>query len=377
MVFCRPHTPILRCSYSYGNLPCLPDELIETIISMYSPTELVAFGWNQVNRGFAEIIDKKLRRCTTFCVCEDTMWQFFKPALHGVQFLFESESYYETASMLSSLEKITVQIGDEWGPLTLSQNFDNLKIAKTMCHSLSEVNVDVKVSDKEDVTCCGLRELVRYLMEVTSSKTIWNLTLEDCTVQGQGWFGPTDLNRCRNKAFICYVRTVLDLGVSINRLTLLDKRKTSPYMLVMSGSKRRTIYMYPEFKRCRELFVCYDIGLVAPSFAHENDRFDSLQVIEVDESHVLYKADLLEYLKNACNLTEMRVVVPASWSRRVSSCTRGCFSNPDFACFRVDGWCGIHVKLPKTKFELVGSDNEGKAVEDRNLNQFIEYSNDI
>ncbi|KIH49500.1 hypothetical protein ANCDUO_20425 [Ancylostoma duodenale] len=67
----------------------------------------------------------------------------------------------------------------------------------------------------------------------------------------------------------------------------------------MSLNKRRSIYMYPEFKRCRELFVCYDIGLVAPIFAHENDRFTSLQVFEVDESHVLYKRDLLEYLSSA------------------------------------------------------------------------------
>ncbi|RCN27475.1 hypothetical protein ANCCAN_26790 [Ancylostoma caninum] len=129
-------------------------------------------------------------------------------------------------------------------------------------------------------------------------------------------------------------------------------------MMVMSLNKRRSIYMYPEFKRCRELFVCYDIGLVAPIFAHENDRFTSLQVFEVDESHVLYKRDLLEYLSSAPNLGEMRVVVPATWSRRVSTCTKGCFTNPDFACFRPDGWCAVETKLPSTKFALIGSDFE-------------------
>ncbi|VDK52414.1 unnamed protein product [Cylicostephanus goldi] len=140
-------------------------------------------------------------------------------------------------------------------------------------------------------------------------------------------------NGTRAAVFISYVRTLIDLGVTINRLTLLDKRKVSPYMMVMCQSKRRSIYMYPEFKRCRELFVCYDIGLIAPIFAHEDDRFTSLRVFEVDESHVLYKRDLLEYLSNAPNLCEMRVVVPATWSRRVSTCTKGCFTNPDFACF--------------------------------------------
>ncbi|EPB69984.1 hypothetical protein ANCCEY_10929 [Ancylostoma ceylanicum] len=232
------------------------------------------------------------------------------------------------------LDRITVQIGEEWGPLLVSHNFDNLKVGRMLCKRLSEVNLDVKVSDSEMVTPCGFRSLVRYFLEVTDPETIWNLTLEDCTTMGQGYHGPADFSRCRNQVFISYVRTLLDLGVAINRLTLLDKRKISPYMMVMSLNKRRSIYMYPEFKRCRELFVCYDIGLVAPIFAHENDRFTSLQVFEVDESHVLYKRDLLEYLSSAPNLGEMRVVVPATWSRRVSTCTKGCFTNPDFACFR-------------------------------------------
>ncbi|KHJ74722.1 hypothetical protein OESDEN_25662 [Oesophagostomum dentatum] len=208
------------------------------------------------------------------------------------------------------------------------------------------------------VTPCAFRSLVRYLMEAADSETIWNLTLEDYTSRGQGYHGPADFSRYRNQVFISYIRALLDLGVSLNRLTLLDKRKISPYMMIMCMHKRRSIYMFPEFKRCRELFVCYDIGLIAPIFAHENDRFTSLRVFEVDESHVLYKRDLLEYLGNAPNLSEMRVVVPATWSRRVSTCTRGCFKSPDFACFRPDGWCGVQTRLPLTKFAIVGSDFE-------------------
>lgn len=260
--------------------------------------------------------------------------------------------------VMPKLERITVQIGEDWGRLLVAHNFDNVKISNTLCCRLSEVNLDVKVSDDEVVTCCGFRSLVRYLLEVTDQQAVWNLMLEDCTSYGQGYYGPSDMNRCRNKAFISYVRILLDLGVTINRLTLLDRRKISPYMMIMSLNKRRSIYMYPEFKRCHELFVCYDIGLIAPIFAHENDRFPSLRIFEVDESHVLYKRDLLEYLSNAPNLCEMRVVVPATWSRRVSTCTRGCFRNPDFACFRADGWCAVHTRLPTTKFALVGSDDE-------------------
>ncbi|KAK6735781.1 hypothetical protein RB195_018802 [Necator americanus] len=149
--------------------------------------------------------------------------------------------------------------------------------------------------------------IVRYFRHIREfgvpiaffTHTVWNVILEDCTTNGQGYHGPADFSQFRNQVFISYVRTLLDLGVVINRLTLLDKHKISPYMMVMSLNKRRSLYMYPEFKRCRELFVCYDIGLVAPIFAHENDRFALLQVFEVDESHVLYKRDLLEYLSNA------------------------------------------------------------------------------
>lgn len=53
------------------------------------------------------------------------------------------------------------------------------------------------------------------------------------------------------------------------------------------------------FQNCKEIEICYDIGLVAPVFAHENDRFPTLTTVEVHESHVLYKADLLDYLRNA------------------------------------------------------------------------------
>ncbi|KAK5984168.1 hypothetical protein GCK32_021120 [Trichostrongylus colubriformis] len=58
----------------------------------------------------------------------------------------------------------------------------------------------------------------------------------------------------------------------------------------------------------------------------------------------------------------MRVIVPATWSRRVSTCKRGCFTSPDFACFRPDGWCGVQARLPTTKFALVGSDDEASDV---------------
>lgn len=389
------HPPILRCCSSErnhddgGRLPNLPDEIIANIVSKISPTEIVTRGWIGVSSGFDSVAEVHLRRSTTLDVCSDFIWQLLRSELQTGHSLCSSHKrllillmkrYFRHLKKLttpialfsqvhlileeiepdlpdlvmSHLKSLTIQIGEEWGPLLISHNFDNLKICRKLCGRLTQVSLHVKVSDSEIVSCCGFRSLVIYLLEVTNSQTIWNLTLEDCTTSGQGYYGPADLSRYRNKTFICYVRTLLDLNVTINRLTLLDRRKISPYMMVMSLQKRRSIYMYPEFKRCRELFVCYDIGLIAPLFAHQNDSFASLRIFEVDESHVFYKRDLLEYLSNAPNLCELRVVVPATWFRRVSRCTRGCFTNPDFACFRPDGWCTVQKRLPMTRFALIG-----------------------
>ena len=71
----------------------------------------------------------------------------------------------------------------------------------------------VNVCDAENVTCCGFRELVRFLKESSDqlSKITykaeeiiflaeWDLSLHDWTTLGQGWFGPTQLTRYRNQA---------------------------------------------------------------------------------------------------------------------------------------------------------------------------------
>lgn len=397
------HIPILRCKSeesSSDRLPILPDDIIAYVISTVSPTEIVALRWIGVNSGFDNVVEEHLRRCITLDVCEDFIWKYFGSDLlrdkvcssrmrllklimkryftylrkliapialfSKVHFILQEtmlEDHYDL--VMPHLENITLLIGEGWGSLKVSHNFGNLKVCRRLCGRLREVSLHINVSDSEDVTCCGFRSLIRYLLELTNSQTIWNLTLEDCTTSGQGYRGPADLNRCRSKKFICYVRTILDLSVTINRLTLLDRRKISPYMLVMSLQKRRSIYMYPEFKRCRELYICYDIGLIAPLFAHHNDIFTSLRVFEVKESHVFYKKDLLEYLSSAPNLCELRVVLPTTWYRRVSTCTRGCFTSPDFACFRPDGWCTVQKRLPTTKFALI--DSNDKPLENESL----------
>ncbi|CAI5442422.1 unnamed protein product [Caenorhabditis angaria] len=395
-----PHLPIIREDFqNLENLPDLPDELIEHILGMVSPTEIVAYGWDRVSQSVSSIIHRSICSKTYFCATHDPIWRLYCATIGSfdgasqkfdkllvllikkylcqvehlslpvtlfshIQHLLIKHSYLAATSgtscafrfpqpgvALTHLSKITIQIGGDCGSLTLSHNFENLRTSSSMCKTLSEINLDILLSDKEDVTCAGFREILRFLKEVSCNSTLWNIRLCDDTTAGQGWSGPANLNRYRNKMFICYVRTMLELSLQINRLDLIDKRKASPYMLVMAH--RRTIYMFPEFKKCHQLMVCYDIGLIAPTFSHENDRFDDLVLFEVDESHVLYKSDLLEYLKTAHQLRDVRVVVPATWSSRVLRCTQGCFSNPDYACFRADGWYNVPSKLPLAHFEII------------------------
>ncbi|KAF1765186.1 hypothetical protein GCK72_005138 [Caenorhabditis remanei] len=393
--------PVLRIPATDEDLPQLPDEIVELIVSKVLPTEIVAYGWDQVSRSFGTFVHRHLCSKTYFCAHHDPLWDLYKTTRNTydlekfdkllvllikkylcqvedivlpvalfshIQHLLEQNSYLAATSgtacsfrhpqpgvAFSNLSKLTIQIGGECGGLTLSHNFENLKTSSSLCKTLHEINLDIVLSDNEDVTCAGFREFLRFLKEISCVSTLWNIRLTDNTTSGQGWSGPANLNRYRNKMFICYIRTMLDLSLQINQLELVDKRKASPYMLVMAHG-RRTIYMFPEFKRCRSLVICYDIGLIAPVFSHENDHFDDLLHFEVDESHVLYKADLLEYLKSAHELREVKVVIPSTFHSRVSRCTEGCFSNPDFACFRADGWCSVPAKLPGAHFEIVSND---------------------
>lgn len=369
------------------SLPSLPSEIIEYILSFISPSQLVASGWSRVSQGFGDLIVCRVKKSSKVDVTQDAeLYDFFKPTIScsfissfpvqerllrllsrnffphitelavPIGFFAHLHSVSQSgAGALRSVEKLSLKIGGEYGPLTVAkQHFDHLSSAKTLfgSNTLQEINMEVVVADGEGVTCCGIRELIRFMREVVDASTVWNLKLVDWTLLGQGWFGPADLTRYRNQAFVCYLRTLIDLGVRVNTLALVDERKPSPYMLIMRGSKHRAMYMYPEFKNCRSLFIRYDVGVVAPTFAHEGDRFDRIETVDLAESHVLYKGDLLQYFRNAPNLNRLRVILPASWLRRTSGCSLKCFENADFSCFRADGWCLANQLLPNVQFSI-------------------------
>ncbi|VDK87996.1 unnamed protein product [Onchocerca ochengi] len=175
----------------------------------------------------------------------------------------------------------------------------------------------------------------------------WSLCLKDKTKRAQGWFCPSELTSYRVIAFVAYVRAVLEMGISLYTLELVDELKMSPYMIVMK-KRRRFLYIYEEFKQCKNLIICYDVGIVAPLVPRIDEKQFQLEQVEIIASHVLYKDDFLKYLSLAPNIKFLRILLPCHWTERVKRCTFGCFRNNDFACFMEYGWSSVSYYLPHT-----------------------------
>ena len=100
------------------------------------------------------------------------------------------------------------------------------------------------------------------------------------------------------------------------------------------------------------LVIGYDIGIVAPAFAHA-ETFEKLRHVRLEYCHVLYKPDFVAFLQNAPNLETVTVVLPHNWEERVARCTEGCFLNADYFCFKAEGWPMFHRLLPHARLEFV------------------------
>ncbi|EYC29353.1 hypothetical protein Y032_0006g2932 [Ancylostoma ceylanicum] len=162
------HHPILRClpgSSHDNHHPYLPDEIITHIISTVCPTELIAFRWIGVNTGFDRIVEDHIKNNTSCNVCEDFLWRYLQPQIltgnslrqshrnllqlvitryfrYVQEFVVPVALFAQMHSILEQmfakdsgiampvLDRITVQIGEEWGPLLVSHNFDNLKVGR-------------------------------------------------------------------------------------------------------------------------------------------------------------------------------------------------------------------------------------------------------
>ncbi|VDM41141.1 unnamed protein product [Toxocara canis] len=252
----------------------------------------------------------------------------------------------ERPLLFPCLRSLHVVVGNLCGPLTSEVSSSR---ARWFAAELKSVKVTVNLSSESEsqITCCSFKALIKLLSAFMGAAGTWSLCLKDATRRAQGWFSPVELSQNRHTAFISYVRAILDLGIALQSLELVDDLKMSPYMIVMQ-KQRRFLYMYDEFKKCETLVVCYDIGIVAPSFHPTQAAYPELKSVELVASHVLCKNDLVLYLSDAPNLDLLRILQPPHWLERVKRCTYGCFRNDDYGCFMDWGWASVPSRLPHT-----------------------------
>ncbi|VDN04285.1 unnamed protein product [Thelazia callipaeda] len=192
------------------------------------------------------------------------------------------------------------------------------------------------------ITCFDFRVLSHFLACLVSISKFtfagkWHLKLTDMTIRAQGWFSPSEIRPLRASTFIFYVRTILEWGVQIHTLELIDGLKVPPY--VIGGTqKRRFLYMHHEYKECEKLVIHYDIGIVTPHYLHNKIKHDQLQLVQIEESHVIYKDDFLKYLWSASNIKSVHIVVPHHGAKRRNTCRPVCYGRVEFACFVEGGW---------------------------------------
>ncbi|MFH4981572.1 hypothetical protein AB6A40_008281 [Gnathostoma spinigerum] len=373
------------------NEVCLPDEVIEHILSFIPPLELCTYGWETVSVGFKNLITELLAKVKHLkTLSDETNGLFSKLSLvdstnnpfsrdqlycvlqklfpHLTSLTVDAPILLATLRMrmesskcevlMPDLRSIDIVVDKSCGSISADE-WDimlDLPLARLLAVELKSVKISILLSEETAVSfgCCNFKVILRFASEMIGAAGKWSLCLKDATKRAQGWFCPSELSNCRNIAFVCYIRAALDMGILLNRLELIDEYKMSPYMMVMQ-KKRRFLYVYEEFKHCERLSLQYDIGIIAPSFARVGLTFPNLQSVEVVSSHVLYKNDLLRFLADCPNLKTVWVVLPPHWTERTARCSYGCFRNADFACFMESGWASLPFILPKTSLRLTCS----------------------
>uniref|UniRef100_A0A914V055 F-box domain-containing protein n=1 Tax=Plectus sambesii TaxID=2011161 RepID=A0A914V055_9BILA len=362
----------------------LPPEMIESIVDWMSPLALAESRWELVSKGFHQLMRGVYRRKTMLCSMKGPDAAFFRQFVDGecsdqqyrrllrlVQAVFPNivhlqleagvfcallqvlnkMTFPSTSPLMPKLQKLSLLLGAPHGRLSLNTPLENFCLARRLASDLQSVAITVNVrDDSTDCTSCDLRRIARWLVELNGRTSSWDVDLRDWTANAQGWFSPSDVTALRDRSFIGLVRALMDVGAPIGSLALHDCLRQSPYMLIMTR-KQRALYMYDEFKMVQNLVIGYDIGIVAPAFAHL-ETFGKLQHVRLEYCHVLFKPDFVTYLQNAPNLETVTVVLPHNWEERVARCTEGCFRNADYFCFKPEGWPVFHRLLPSARLEF-------------------------
>ncbi|CAJ0959694.1 unnamed protein product, partial [Mesorhabditis belari] len=363
----------------------LPPEIIEKILEQISSIEILSEKWDLVSRTFRRLIQRILSKRTIFDTTQKENTLFFND-LHSPgssheswallrnlsqrQFIYVTHLQTDIATLrkiqshshecFQSLQSISVDTGraNEWANQSTTcscYSFDEL-VNQCLFSSTRLVHIQLHIrltSSRDCSSLCEVRELARCLNEKTTDYASWEVQFHDSTLEGQKWMSPVELCRAGDRSAVVYLRALDQLGIRITSLALIDDCKPSPYMLEGQKCKHRSLYMWNEFKKCQQLYIDYDIGLVATSFGAPPPLIkDSLSTVHLEQSHVLYIQEFLHYLSIGSDLDHLRVVAPISFPRRVSLCTRGCFRAPDYASFRPDGWAQVSQLLPQTEFIL-------------------------
>ncbi|KAJ1369398.1 hypothetical protein KIN20_030840 [Parelaphostrongylus tenuis] len=231
--------PILRCYPPEENddddrLPNLSDDILALIVSKISPTQFEPtsdYVLRFVNHGHVwhsgDLLSPSHVRLlkllmTRYFVYLENLTTPIALFYQVLIILVKTEPDHSNLAM-PHLRNLTLQIGEEYGTLYLVC-FGNLNVCRKVCKRLTEVNLHVKISDFKTCFFDDFTLLIRYLLQITDAQTIWNLTLEDCSVVEEG---AHDLESSVAKLFPYIAVTMVNLSVTPNRFTLIDRQKIS------------------------------------------------------------------------------------------------------------------------------------------------------
>lgn len=305
--------PIQRDS-SRPSLPPIPDDIIYQLIDRIGPVQFLHSGWERVSRGFSSIIDRKLniaRRfdfrsllfdgldiscpsisnfCLSFIVSR--LWNI-QEAIIPMSILMKLVQSPDESLRFPRLKSLTILINQDDNHLIASSalSFKERKTAKgtQLFTSIDELSLEIEVGDDFNLPHAEFRRFASFIKQISSE---WNLRMVDGTTKGQGWCPPCEIFHKRESFFVTYVRSLSDMGVRLNRLSLEE----------CNGDPNKSIHMHHEYKKCNHLYVLYNIGFTASAV---DESFPSLKSITIkDQPHSL----LLIYFANAPSLSTIQVI---------------------------------------------------------------------
>ncbi|CAJ0587232.1 unnamed protein product, partial [Mesorhabditis spiculigera] len=367
--------------------PCcrLPLEVETMILSNMTSGELVCQRLDTVNKRFRDMVRRILAHRTVFDttlpgnsrLCYDTDAPSGSSDLRRLalaQFPYTTHLHADLGSLrilqhhahgcLSSLQSISVDIhGDgeleqftKFSPIL--EPFDELVNECIPASRLVHISLTIHLDSKKSASLCQVRELARCLHQRATDYACWEVTFRDTTKNGQKWYSPVELCGRSDEAAVIYLRAFEQLGIRITRLHVIDALKGTKNQ---DGSPR-TLYMWNEYKRCQELSMDCDIGLLGMNYRQGPQLDPILKTVHLEQCNVAYIAEFIDYLAEDTALERMRVVAPANLATQLPySKLPGCPIIPNLATFRAESWSKLLQLVPHLEFSLQNGVPKPKA----------------